>query len=218
MKSTHIHLISKQLGLVSQLTREIYPIQNNSICGLNLPTQMTLFTTQSKENMAAVLGIVGHFVMLIAWYLQVPLRYKITLGSSRTIISDPITTSTSLAASVVASGGTLSRNLDLSGNIYPLYPGERERFEYGVFLLNKNIQQIMSFCGVKCTSLRNTIENLLKLVVYLEQMRIGLESVQDQAGRGFMSPTGGVDWKQVQMFGDNVSIGRDESEGFSTVP
>lgn len=61
---------------------------------------------------------------MIAKYLQLPLRYPIIPMCSRSIICDEISQQTS--------------------SKFPLYSRgvDRTRFEYGVFLLNKNVEQV----------------------------------------------------------------------------
>jgi hypothetical protein len=48
---------------------------------------------------------------------------------------------------------------------------DRARFEYGVFLLNKDIQQLLNYLGVSLKShqLRNTIQNIGLLWKLLEK-------------------------------------------------
>jgi len=45
---------------------------------------------------------------------------------------------------------------------YPLYPKgvEKFRFEYGVFLLNKNIEQLLNARGHGVQDLKNTLPNI----------------------------------------------------------
>ncbi|KAF8986128.1 hypothetical protein BGZ46_009239 [Entomortierella lignicola] len=49
---------------------------------------------------------------------------------------------------------------------FPLYGKgqERHRFEYGVFLLNKDIEQLLNSQGLQCRDLRQTLPNLRKLM------------------------------------------------------
>lgn len=56
---------------------------------------------------------------------------------------------------------------------FPLYPRgvDNTRFEYAVFLLNKNVEQILNSQGIDAKNLRNTLPNLLEfLKVYCHQL------------------------------------------------
>lgn len=58
---------------------------------------------------------------------------------------------------------------------FPLYTGGKEReklhFNYGVFLLNKNIAQMRWYCGIPTPDLRPTLANLHFLLAKLSQPR-----------------------------------------------
>ena len=41
---------------------------------------------------------------------------------------------------------------------------DRTRFEYGVFLLNKNVEQVLASQGLEAISLRHTLPNLYELL------------------------------------------------------
>ena len=49
---------------------------------------------------------------------------------------------------------------------FPLFPkgNERVRFDYGVFLLNKNIAQLRWFCGEATSDAKPTLKNLAGLL------------------------------------------------------
>jgi hypothetical protein len=86
---------------------------------------------------------------LLARYLDVPLRYPMKLVGSRSMISDPI-----------------SAEHRESPN-FPLYSRgvDRNRFEYGVFLLNRNVEQLLHAQGLQSITLRHTLPNINKLMV-----------------------------------------------------
>ena len=53
---------------------------------------------------------------------------------------------------------------------FPLYMGrgiDRTRFEYGLYLLNMDLQQLMHHQGLEVASLRQTLPNLQILLVAL---------------------------------------------------
>jgi len=127
------------------------PQQNSStiweISGISLPNSE--FTGSDEEQVAIGLGHVCHYVFMLSKYLDVPLRYELTPKCSRSIITDKIT----------------------SRGQYPLYSYgvDRKRFEYAVFLLNKNIEQLLHSQGTELIkSLRDTLPNLSTLVSALE--------------------------------------------------
>ena len=72
-----------------------------------------------------VIGIVCHILLQVSKYLDVPLRYPMIPMCSRSVIRDDISQQTSPK--------------------FPLYSRgvDRTRFEYGVFLLNKNLEQVI---------------------------------------------------------------------------
>jgi len=128
------------------------------ICGMSLPNSD--FTGSDEERVAIALGHVCHYVFMLSKYLDVPLRYELTPKCSRSIISDKIT----------------------SIGHYPLYSYgvDRKRFEYAVFLLNKNIEQLLHSQGSEVIkSLRDTLPNLNTLVsaleVHYQKLRSGLQ-------------------------------------------
>lgn len=74
---------------------------------------------------SAALGYVAHVVYILSFYLSVPLRYPVKFEGSRSFIKDPIS---------VIQG---ARTFPLWSRGSPLY-----RFEYAIFLLNKDIEQV----------------------------------------------------------------------------
>ncbi|KAI7793786.1 putative UV radiation resistance-associated protein, partial [Triplophysa rosa] len=115
--------------LISELSY-IYPIDVNNqndyvICGVKLPNSED-FQAKDDGSVAVALGYTAHLVMMISFFLQVPLRYPIIHKGSRSSIKD-----------------TITDKLTEKEREFPLYPrGERFQFEYGVYLLNKNIAQV----------------------------------------------------------------------------
>lgn len=111
-----------------------------------LPLPNSSFETFDEETIAAALALVAQLVLMLSKYLSVALRYRLVYQNSRTTIVDDI------SRSAIAE--------------YPLHPRgvDRPRFEYGVFLLNKNIEQLLHSQGLNITTLRNTLPNLLVLL------------------------------------------------------
>ncbi|OAV95630.1 hypothetical protein PTTG_04153 [Puccinia triticina 1-1 BBBD Race 1] len=100
---------------------------------------------------STALGFVAHLVQLLALYLAVPLLYPVNFIGSRSLVSDLVS----------RIPGPRS---------FPLYfkGVDRFRFEYAVFLLNKNIEQIMYHQKVVVSDLRHTLPNLKNLFLTLE--------------------------------------------------
>jgi hypothetical protein len=132
--------------LVCQL-RDVYRVERlddgtYTINGFVLPNSN--FTGCDEEKIATALGYVCHALQLLCRYLGVPLRYPMAPMLSRSSIQDPIS------------------NLGK----YPLYSKGQDatRFEYGVFLLNKNLEQLVHSEGLEIESLRATLPNLKLLL------------------------------------------------------
>lgn len=81
----------------------------------------------SDEALSSALGYTAQVVTILAAYLGVPLHYPIKSLGSRSAVIDPI-------------------SMMRGPRAFPLYGKgvDRYRFDYGVFLLNKNIEQV---CG-----------------------------------------------------------------------
>ncbi|OMO71020.1 UV radiation resistance protein/autophagy-related protein 14 [Corchorus capsularis] len=146
------------------------PINQGSltILGLHLSmlpfTKMSFFTDKKEvQRSATALGYVAHVVSLIASYLQVPLRYPLRLGGSRSYIND-------YAPSVEPTSSDLSWDTAITANLKPaefplfLEGQDTTRAAYAVFLLNKDIEQLLNFIGVKSLGPRHVLANLKELL------------------------------------------------------
>ncbi|XP_068187437.1 UV radiation resistance-associated gene protein [Antennarius striatus] len=133
--------------LLSELSY-IYPIDvaNQSdyvICGVKLPNSED-FQAKDDGSVAVALGYTSHLVLMISCFLQVPLRYPVMHKGSRSSIKD-----------------TITDRLTEKEREFPLYSrGERFHFEYGVYLLNKNIAQLRYQHGLTTPDLQQTLPNL----------------------------------------------------------
>ncbi|KFQ37153.1 PREDICTED: UV radiation resistance-associated gene protein, partial [Merops nubicus] len=134
--------------LLSELSY-IYPIDLNDqkdhfVCGIKLPNSED-FQGKDDGSIAVALGYTAHLVSMISYFLQVPLRYPIIHKGSRSTIKDNI-----------------NDKLTEKEREFPLYPkgGEKLQFEYGVYLLNKNIAQLRYQRGMSTPDLRQTLPNL----------------------------------------------------------
>lgn len=133
---------------------QIFPIEPTSrsllftIIGLPLPN--TSFDESDEDVIAAALGYVARLVDMLQYYLSIPLPYPITPYGSRSIIRDQIST------------------LADSQRTFPLFTKAtvRYRFDYAVFLLNKNIERLAESQGLKVIDIRHTLPNL-KYLLYV---------------------------------------------------
>ncbi|KAF9361371.1 hypothetical protein BGX26_003883 [Mortierella sp. AD094] len=142
---------TKRTELIATLFT-IFPITESEIdpnllkiCSVPLPN--SVYTGLDEDSIAIALGFTCHLVTMLAHYLSVPLRYPLTPMGSRALVLDPV-------------------SLLIGPKEFPLYGKgqERNRFEYGVFLLNKNIEQLMNSQGLQFMDLRQTLPNLRYLM------------------------------------------------------
>lgn len=156
--------IAQQRRRIAHDLSKIYPIApiaNQSLAftirGMHLPNSEALDTT-SPESLAAALGHVSHTIQLLSLYLGAVLPYPCRPRSSTSTVLDPI--------SILNTTATASKapSDELAARIFPLFSkgAVRFRFEYGVFLLNKNVEILLStHFGVRVLDIRQTLPNLL---------------------------------------------------------
>ncbi|XP_075707454.1 UV radiation resistance-associated gene protein [Rhinoderma darwinii] len=145
---TNAQLTIRCRQLLSELSY-IYPIdafeqKDYFICGVKLPNSED-FQARDDGSVAVALGYTAHLVSMISFFLQVPLRYPILHKGSRSAIKDNI-----------------NDKLTEKEREFPLYPkgGEKLQFDYGVYLLNKNIAQLRYQHSLGTPDLRQTLPNL----------------------------------------------------------
>ncbi|XP_076889125.1 vacuolar protein sorting 38-like [Bidens hawaiensis] len=139
-----------------------------TISGLHLtvlPFKKISFFTDKKEvqTSATALGYVAHAVSLIAFYLEIPLRYPLRLGGSRTYICDyaPSVEPTSSDFTSISLPSSTSKPME-----FPLFLEGQDttRSAYAVFLLNKDLEQLLNFIGVESLGPRHVLANLKELL------------------------------------------------------
>ncbi|KAM9321602.1 UV radiation resistance-associated gene protein [Gastrophryne carolinensis] len=145
---TNAQLTIRCRQLLSELSY-IYPIEAHDpkdyfICGVKLPNSED-FQAKDDGTVAVALGYTAHLVSMISFFLQVPLRYPILHKGSRSAIKDNI-----------------NDKLTEKEREFPLYAkgGEKLQFDYGVYLLNKNIAQLRYQHSLGTPDLRQTLPNL----------------------------------------------------------
>ncbi|KAF8108783.1 hypothetical protein N665_0104s0098 [Sinapis alba] len=145
------------------------PVSQGSVRILGLPFSMAPFTkmsffTDKKEvqKSATALGYVAHAVSLLAPYLGVPIRYPLRLGGSKTYIRD-------YAPYIEPSASDMSPVSTLENAKFVEFPlfldgQDTTRAAYAVFLLNKNIEQLLNFVGENSLGPRQVLANLKELI------------------------------------------------------
>ncbi|KAG6550532.1 hypothetical protein Mapa_007901 [Marchantia paleacea] len=140
-----------------------------AIAGLQLvipvKKQPGLFNEKNDfETSATALGYVAHVVSLMASYLDVPLRYPLRLGASRSYIQDY----SPAAEPAIVETGAIAVPIGASkpGVEFPLFSENQEltRSAYAVFLLNKDLEQMLNRLGVDSVGPRHTLPNLNRLI------------------------------------------------------
>ncbi|QDZ21072.1 hypothetical protein HOP50_05g35970 [Chloropicon primus] len=162
--------------------------RNISICGLELDSSVIKKNKEAMldqengnhaEKLATALGYVAHILQLLSAYFDIPLRYPVKPVNSRSYICD-VVPSKGLGGG--AGGGGSSKQGGGKGGApsvaetikFPLYidhvgvERERTRFAYAVFLLNKDIEQILNAHGLDAFGVAPhfTLSNLHKLLSY----------------------------------------------------
>lgn len=160
----------------------IEPIPHHPLCftiaELYLPSaaQFSLASTShgpplSDETTAAALGFAAHITLLLANKLFLPLPYNIAYRGSTSTIFDPLTPSSQLGTSAKLPPNTTPTEENSPWRVYTLSQrgsADTRRFTWGVYLLNKCVEEVMGKVGIKCVDPRNTAANLKVLLSVLE--------------------------------------------------
>ncbi|KAI1496858.1 UV radiation resistance protein and autophagy-related subunit 14-domain-containing protein [Biscogniauxia marginata] len=125
-----------------------------SICGIPLPNTDYDPTSSSsnEESLSAGLGYVAQLTNALQFYLSVPLPYPVSPFGSRSSIRDDIS---------MLPDAQREFPLFLRGGATAEY-----RFDYGWFLLNKDIEALCVAAGLKVVDIRHTLPNL-KYLLYV---------------------------------------------------
>ncbi|KAI0252690.1 hypothetical protein BJV78DRAFT_331272 [Lactifluus subvellereus] len=114
------------------------------------PLSLLAYKDVNEESVATALAYAAFVVQLLAAYLDRLLVYPITFCGSRSMIRDGISAM-------------------VGPRMFPLFSRgvDTYRFEYGVFLLNKNIELLMSDRDLRALDMRHTLPNLKNLLLTL---------------------------------------------------
>ncbi|XP_032827970.2 UV radiation resistance-associated gene protein isoform X2 [Petromyzon marinus] len=152
LQKTNAQLTVRRRQIFSELAF-IYPIAANDneehfICHIKLPNSDN-FQAKDEASVSGALGFTAHLVCMVTLFLHVPLRYPVLHRGSKSRIRDDITD-----------------KLTDKDREFPLYAkgNERFHFDYGVYLLNKNIAQLRYYCSLNTPDLRRTLYNLRDLL------------------------------------------------------
>ncbi|KAI7304910.1 hypothetical protein KC315_g14929, partial [Hortaea werneckii] len=189
--------IANQRRRICEDLHTIYPIKPIpgkslafTIRGLHLPNSEDLDATP-PDKLAAALGHVAHAVHLLSIYLVQPLPYPLNPNSSTSTIEDPIS-----LLRTSSSNQNSTRDDRVALRTYPLHTKSvpRFRFEYAVFLLNKDLQILLENAFVvRVADIRHTLPNLLYLFYVATAGEGELPARKAGGVRGLMAGRMGMD-------------------------
>lgn len=140
--------------LATQLL-EVFPIEpipgkaSYSICGLELPNMLSL-TQLNPVEVGAAFGFVAQVIVVLSQYMDIPLSYPIQPYGSQSFIVDPI-------ANIKG-----SRRFPLwTGGVLPY------RVEYAVYLLHRDIAQLMAVYNIPVADPKQTLANIRNLLLVI---------------------------------------------------
>ena len=143
-----------QMRRIGETLLQIFPIESLRnkalqfmIRNIHLPNSS--FDDTNRDEIAAGLGFTARLVYQLSLYLSAPLPYPIDANIPESSIRDPI-------------------SISLAQRKYPLHPTSvAYKFDYGVFLLNKDIECLMNKAGLRVLDIRHTLPNLKYLLYVL---------------------------------------------------
>ncbi|XP_028763494.1 UV radiation resistance-associated gene protein-like isoform X1 [Neltuma alba] len=157
-------------GSIAGNSAEHKPVNQGSITilGLHLTMlsfkKMSFFTDKKEiQKSATALGYVAHAVSLIASYLQVPLRYPVRLGGSHSYIIDNAPSKDLLSSDSSSSTTPIANTKQMA---FPLFSEGQDttRAAYAVFLLNKDLEQLLNSIGARSLGPSHVLPNLRELL------------------------------------------------------
>ncbi|KIK97882.1 hypothetical protein PAXRUDRAFT_824462 [Paxillus rubicundulus Ve08.2h10] len=165
LTALHNRILPTRTSLISTLST-IYPIELLSpsellftILAVPLPIPFTSnepapplslssYKEVTEDAVATALGYAAHLVQLLAVYMGKGLVYPVTYIGSRSLIRDNISAM-------------------VGPRMFPLFSKgvDTYRFEYAVFLLNKDIEMLMADRDLRALDMRHTLPNLKNLLL-----------------------------------------------------
>jgi len=198
----------------------ILPLPDRSLAftlrGLHLPDSDfhdIKASSPASDAIAAALGHVAHVVHLLSLYLNVSPPYPLTPRSSTSTVTDPISL---MPSSGPTPSGSAPPPPNSPDRVFPLYLRGAVLFraEYGVFLLNKDIELLASKLGLRVLDIRQTLPNL-KYVLYVASAGTGqLPARKAGGGRGLLRDREKTGEKVAASDSDNL----DERVARGSVP
>lgn len=152
---TSSRLLFRQKELITELAF-IYPVvslpegKGYTICFVHLPNSED-FSDRDDQTISVALGYVTHTLLMMSHFLDVPLRYPLIHCGSMSSVRDNL----------------IEHFTDIDRE-FPLHMKGKNRmtFNYGVYLLNRNIAQLRCHCNMVTKDLRPTLHNLYGLYDY----------------------------------------------------
>ncbi|KAJ7528077.1 hypothetical protein O6H91_16G082700 [Diphasiastrum complanatum] len=121
---------------------------------------------QNHEGTATALGYVAHVVLLVASYLDVHLRYPIRFGASCSYVQDYSPANERRMIMEPSTVVPLGEGTPNSAVEFPLFSKGKDltRAAYAIYLLNKDLEQLLNSLGVESVGPRHTLSNLHKVL------------------------------------------------------
>lgn len=128
-----------------------------SICQLPLASSIN---DQIEDEVGAVFGFISQVVYHLSNYLNIPLRYPLQPYGSQSFIIDPISDIQ----------GSRTFPLWTKGSLY-------YRFEYGLYLLHKDIEQLINSQALPVVDWKQTLGNLKNLLLVIATPTLESQSI-----------------------------------------
>ncbi|KAI6010183.1 hypothetical protein EDC04DRAFT_2610324 [Pisolithus marmoratus] len=176
---------------------------------LSLPSHKEV----TEDAVATALGYAAHLVQLLAVYMGKGLVYPVTYVGSRSLIRDNISAMVGPRTSVISRVLDAHKKLTICSR-FPLFSKgvDTYRFEYGVFLLNKDIEMLMAERDLRALDMRHTLPNLKNLLLTLtdgECANLRYSRIPDSpATSGLATPPGSPSSVPTYLSSDTPKAGR----------
>ena len=154
-------------GTITEETSTEYPLLKIADVPLDLgpaPSKVASIRAEDIENDAAAYGYVAQILIQLAAILDVRLRYPVCPAASRSYICDFHQVTPQPARGVGVESRPPAKTLTRIE--FPLFmesPNDRAKYTYGVFLLNKNLEQLLNAHGLSAVGARHTLQNLERI-------------------------------------------------------